>query len=109
MCTVMRPLSTSGRPCTVNGIVSKSPSSYDAEYGFCAGMPAGFASAIVRLRRPCGSRPSRPATIGRVDGLTCHSNARRRLQLVLSVSPELERLAELVPKSFSQRGRACAS
>ena len=35
-------------------------------------MPSGFANGIASCGGPVGSRPSRPATIGRVDGFTLH-------------------------------------
>jgi hypothetical protein len=54
---------------------------------------------------PVGSRPRRPATTGRVDGVTCHSNGPPALASRRS-SPSSKRIGSprAVPKSFSHRG-----
>ena len=40
-----------------------------------AGSPAGLTIGMFGCGGPVGSRPTRPSTTGRVDGLTFHSNA----------------------------------
>ena len=52
----------------VNGIRSAAPSS--GSPWFSAGMPGGLANVMSACGGPVGSRPSRPATYGRVEGLT---------------------------------------
>ena len=71
MCTVMRPLSTGG-PWTSNENSSCAPESWSPV--FSAGWPAGLATVRSACGGPVAGRPSRPATTGRVDGLTFHSN-----------------------------------
>src|SRR5690348_12960598 len=56
----------------VNGISSCGP-----EIGspwLTAGTPGGFARVWAGAGGACGSRPSRPATYGRVDGFTANRN-----------------------------------
>ena len=63
--TAARPLSYVGSPVIVNVANSLSPS---------AGTPAGFVSVAVGCAGACATRPLRPATTGRVDGLTAQLN-----------------------------------
>ena len=65
MDTSIQPLSTAGSPCTSKLTYSLAPT---------GGTPAG----LVRVIPVCGgaraSRPDRPITSGRVEGLTSKSN-----------------------------------
>src|SRR5215216_6566649 len=73
MWTFAFPLSTSGWPLIVNGIDSCGPSS-GFEPVFSAGCPSGLANAIGSCGLATGLRPNRPATYGRVDGLSAQLN-----------------------------------
>ena len=69
----MRPLSDWGRPSTSKETSSCGPPRGSAPV-YSAGWPAGLANVKSACGGACASRPSRPATTGRVDGLTFHSN-----------------------------------
>ena len=51
---------------------------------FSAGWPAGLANVRSACGGPVAARPSRPATTGRVDGLTFHSNVGPLVVIVYS-------------------------
>ena len=91
-------------PSTVNGISSCGPASGSPV--FSAGIPAGLASVIGACGGPRGSRPWRPATAGRVDGLTATRSARPSVVIVYSqrVREQSADRPMLVPKSSFQTG-----
>lgn len=72
------PLSTCGRPPTWK--VNDSLGPLRGSPVFSAGMPAGFATAMLACAGASGSRPYRPATIGRVEGLTAQVKRPFRLR-----------------------------
>ena len=103
MWTVKRPLSTAGRPSTVNEISSCAPARGSPV--FSAGWPSGLAIAIGPCGGPSASRPSRPATTGRVDGLTFHSNVGPSVTIEYSSVSENSWTGPMsVPKSLFQIG-----
>src|SRR3954471_11940707 len=103
MWTVMRPLSTAGGPCTSNAYSSWAPARGSPV--FSAGCPAGLANVKSACGGGTASRPSRPATTGRVDGLTFHSKVEPAVVILYSsVSGNDSAAPTSVPKSLFHTG-----
>src|SRR5215213_6676637 len=103
MWTVMRPLSTAGGPCTSNEYSSCAPARGSPV--FSAGSPGGLANVKPACGSATASRPSRPATTGRVEGLTFHSKVAPSVVILYSsVSPNDSAGPMSVPKSLFHTG-----